>query len=474
LFDLGWWSFPSLYSYITSWPLRLFGVTVFGLRLPSALIGTLAVAVTFAFASKSFGKTVGLASALFLAVSGFHIHFSRLGLNNVWESLFSALLALTLAAAWESRDRFRFVLPGLVLGLMQFFYFGGRVFLLLVPLWILLAASGEARPRQARLTRIGIALWAAGAAVLPLALYYLQHPDGFFEPWRRVSLFWYWWDIQTVMYGDPWWWILGDQLSKAALGFVSTGLTEFYGGPLLTPIAAVLFLLGSVRLLRNRREANVLWLGLWIVGTMATVSLSANPPAAQRYIGAAPAVAVVVALGAEDIVRLVSFARATTYRLRISLIGGLLLVAAAWELRHYFIAPSAAQAFGEFHVGTAARAAEALAGEEEGYAAFFFIVPPMRLAQDDSVRFLAPTLTAQDVPDTEDWQITLEASRESSLFFLPGREDDLAAVRGCLPQGEVSQVEGPGDELLFLRYKVHPDRSVVCGAHAGAADGDGP
>jgi len=218
-----------------------------------------------------------------------------------------------------------------------------------------------------------------------------------------------------------------------------------------------------------------LWLGLWLVGTMATVSLSANPPAAQRYIGAAPAVAVVVALGAEDVVRLVSSTRATSYRFRLSLLGGLLLAAAAWELRHYFIAPSAAEAFGDFHAETATRVAQALAGEEPGHAAFFFVGPGMGLAQEEAVRFLAPTLIGQDVPDTEDWQISLRASTDYSLVFLPEREDDLAAVRECLPQGETSRVVGRGDELLFLRYEVHPDKSVVCGADAaGAADKDGP
>lgn len=474
LFDVGYWSFPALYTFIESLSLRLVGATVFGLRLPSVLIGALGVAATFAFASKCFGRTIGLASAFFLAAFGLHIHFSRLALNNIWESLFSALLALTLAIAWESKDRFRFILTGLVLGLMQYFYVGGRVFLILVPLWILLAASGEGRLRRARLERIGVVLWAAAVVVLPLALFYLRHPAEFMLPWKRVSLFWYWWDIQTITYGDPWWWVVWDQLIKAPLGFVGARLTGFYTGPLLTPLAVVLFVVGLAHLVRHRRDASVLWLGLWLIGTMVTVSLSSSPPAGQRYIGAAPAVAVLVALGAEAVVRRASSTRPMAQRFRVALLAGLLVTAAAWELHHYYINPSTLQDFNDLHIGEAARAAQALAEEEHGHAAFFFVLPGFHLAQDESIRFLAPTLTAHDVPDSDDWQITLDPSHEYSLFFLPGREDDLAAVQACQGGGEVSRVTEQDGDLLFVLYRVQPRRSATCSAYStGAVSGDG-
>jgi hypothetical protein len=225
----------------------------------------------------------------------------------------------------------------------------------------------------------------------------------------------------------------------------------------------VFFLAGSVHFAYS---PDILWIGLYRERWRRSASTILGGAAVRRRRLAVAVVALCRRPSA-------GLFRSSNDVLLLSLLSGLLLVAAAWELRHYFIAPSAAQTFSDLHVGTAARAAEALDEEEEGHAAFFFIVPGMRLTQDESVRFLAPTLTAQDVPDTDDWQVTFDASREYSLFFLPGREDDLAAIRGCLPQGEISQVEGWGGELLFQRYRVHPDQSVVCGAHAaGTADGD--
>ena len=462
LFDVGWWSFPSMHSWIQSSFLRVLGQTVIGLRFSSALIGTVTVAITYVYAARSFGRTVGLLSAAFLAASAFHIHFSRLGLNNIWESLFAVALAGGLSLAWATKDLRRFILVGVFLGLTQFFYVGGRMFVLLVPLWLMIARPNDDRPRATRLTWVGTTLWVAAVVVLPLAMFYARHPDQFLLPWRRVSLFWYWWDVQTVQYGDPGWWVVADQLIKAPLGFVLFGLTEFFSGPLLTPVAAALFLLGSTHVLRHLRNPDLLWLGLWLGGTIASVALSANPPAAQRYVGSAPAVAVLVAFGANRLVQWLGLNKTGKGHLRRLFLTGAMLMAVGWEIRHYFIKPAAAEAFGDFGAETAYRVAQDFETEAPFPRVFFFVGPGFSLARHESLAFLVSGLSATEVDDGPVWRIELDEPGEYSLIFLPDRADDLTVVRACLPEGTLRQVGGRSDRLLFSRYDIRIDHPAVC------------
>ena len=280
LFNVAWWSFPSLYAFVQSLPLHLFGPSVFGLRLTSVVVGTATVAATYIYARDAFDRRIALLAAGFLAGFGFHVHFSRLGLNNVWDSLFAVVLAAALTRAWRSGVARSFLVPGMVLGLAQYFYLGSRILLVLLAVWILLASPAHASRTPRRWARVGYALAGALIAVLPLGLFYLRHPEEFLAPWSRVSLFWYWWDVQTIRYGDPGWWVVGEQAIKSVLGFISARLTEFYDGqPMLTAPAALLFVVGVIVALRRRREAFVLFLAC---GSQARSSWLRSAPTRRR------------------------------------------------------------------------------------------------------------------------------------------------------------------------------------------------
>lgn len=83
-----------IHIYITAPFVKLFGLSDFTARLPSAIIGILSVAIIF-FLGRILFKSdlVGLFSALFLAVSPYHLHFSR-GLWEVNFALFFFMVGL--------------------------------------------------------------------------------------------------------------------------------------------------------------------------------------------------------------------------------------------------------------------------------------------------------------------------------------------------------------------------------------------
>lgn len=83
---------PGLYIYLTVPSVAIFGLNEFSIRLPSAILGIIAVFLVFRVSEKLFkNSNIALASALSLAVLPWHIHFSR----GAWE----ANLALTLQIA---------------------------------------------------------------------------------------------------------------------------------------------------------------------------------------------------------------------------------------------------------------------------------------------------------------------------------------------------------------------------------------
>ena len=67
-----------LYTYITIPSIAVFGLNEFGVRLPSAVFGTLAVLFTYLMTEKLFrNRRLALLSALLLAISPWHIALSR-------------------------------------------------------------------------------------------------------------------------------------------------------------------------------------------------------------------------------------------------------------------------------------------------------------------------------------------------------------------------------------------------------------
>jgi hypothetical protein len=73
---------------------KLAGTSVAALRLPSALFGVLSIPVVYRLGQLTYGRTVGLIAAGFLALHGFHIHTS------MWVRMFVPECFLGLVATW--------------------------------------------------------------------------------------------------------------------------------------------------------------------------------------------------------------------------------------------------------------------------------------------------------------------------------------------------------------------------------------
>ena len=120
-------SFPFIFSYGQMWGVELFGRSFLGLRAFSAVLGALTVPALYLLARALYDRPTAWAAALILATFPPHVHYSRLGLNNIADPFFGTLALACLARGLRSGRRREYALAGVLLGLTQYFYDGGRV-----------------------------------------------------------------------------------------------------------------------------------------------------------------------------------------------------------------------------------------------------------------------------------------------------------------------------------------------------------
>lgn len=125
-----------VHIYLTAIVVKIFGLTDFNVRSSSALIGTLSIIAIFFLARELFkSDLVGLFSALFLAVSPYHIHFSR----GLWENNFALFFLIAGLASFNigiRKNNFLIPTSFLLFGLSFFSYHSAKI---VVPIVVLFA-----------------------------------------------------------------------------------------------------------------------------------------------------------------------------------------------------------------------------------------------------------------------------------------------------------------------------------------------
>ena len=98
-----------------------------GLRLPWALVGTATVLVTFFLVKQLKNRQLAFVAAFLVATYHYHIHFSRLGSNQIADPFFMALSLLFLYRALDKHRWLDWALAGGITGLAFYFYAGARL-----------------------------------------------------------------------------------------------------------------------------------------------------------------------------------------------------------------------------------------------------------------------------------------------------------------------------------------------------------
>ena len=323
------------------------------LRLVSALVGVLTVAVLYGFASRFYSDgLMGVLSAAFLAASYWHVHFSRYGIRAVLAPLWATLAVWAWwVAVGEPTDGDRepgsragvgaAMACGAFLAAAVYSHPSGRllpIVLVAHAAYRTVATSGAAARRT--WTSVAVAGLVALALFVPLGLYFADHPVQFTGHPSDVSLTAV---AERQHDGSLPRALLANGAAVAGMFFVSGDPSTFHnlpGLPVFDPLSALAAVVGFGVLLaalasRNlqRRDRAVL-LAAWLVILLLPTLLSDRPPNYSRAIAALPAVVMLPALGLRWTLDQVTGLSAAGRRTVVAVVIG---VAALWTAWHYFV-----------------------------------------------------------------------------------------------------------------------------------------
>ena len=386
-----------LYTYLQAGLASLFGLSVYTLRLTSALAGIAAIPASYVLLRcllQRHARRIAALTSLALAISFWHLHFSHYGIRVI---LMPVLFSGVCGFFWLGARRLQawpYVIGGLLTGLSVWAHPTGRLIplvLIAYTLWLLwqhpetgkytvsmrhwIGGGRETTPLQEGRSPAGpegagrtrrvyppLGLLLAGSAALlvflPLGLEFYRHPDFFLGHAGLVSVF-----APRVSQGSPLLALLrnaGAVLGMFSIRGDSAWIHNLMGRPIFDPLLSIPFWLGLVlwivRLLRRDdpdRDSLAL-LMLWSLVMLLPTVFSDDAPNFSRSLPALPAVFVAVGLGLSAIADLLARAPMPAKAARaagVAVIGLIVIGSLVLAARDYFVRfPKAPEAYYAYDV----------------------------------------------------------------------------------------------------------------------------
>jgi 4-amino-4-deoxy-L-arabinose transferase-like glycosyltransferase len=476
-FITGWYDMPTMHFFIVSIFLRFFPIgSVAALRLPYMLLALLSVLWTYLLVRDLWGnRWLAVLAAFALATAHYHIHFSRLGSAQIVDTFFVTLVLWLYIRAERSGSLLTYALCGLALGFSNFFYYGARIIGIILAMFVLYrAVSGLVSAIRARrltdesratalrsvagLIVMGIT---AGLVVAPLGLFWINHPATLTSRANAVGIYPSgWMDLALATTGMTEWQLIGEQIRKSLSAFNFTPDPTFWyypQRPLLDAVSGVLFVFGlaySVAKLRQRPYwLLVAWFFLSV--TFGWI-MTENPPSSMRMLVVTPAVAILVALGLQQVFRLVRHTAGAVAWLALPLV---LFAIAFLNLNFYFREYTPDNEYGFVLSQVSTPLARTLQQRTDDYKAYVFNAGAsyMVLWNGNGVfNYMLYGKEGVDVTEPLTGPPTFVDPARSAVFvFMNPQSSDIQYVQQAYPQGRLQIMTAPSGRYPFAVYEVN-------------------
>ncbi len=462
IFGSSWQGNPALPYFLLALPLELFGPTAVSVRLLSPLVGALTVVATFWLGQMVWGRQVGLAAALLLLGSHWHLHYSRLGLTVIWEPLW-ALLAVTLvSAAWQKQqDGKAWLLAGTAVGLSMNFMRHP----LLLPLLLLLALALAALTARPALRAQGRNLAAALLLALVIALPQLLHQRSLpLSTWRQDSILnpqTNWLAQEAARTGQTETAVMQQQLWQGMLALNAprdNSLSYRAQSSLLGFGAALLLALGVLTAVLSLPDARALLLLLWLgAGLLGEAALLPNPPQSDRLLLLTPTLALLGGLGLAKWLAILHKANVFNGRWATMLLIAIATLFTAGEIGYYYGRYPSENSFADRNTEIAHRIADYLNTLDGSWSVYFY-GPPSMYVDFPTIPFLARSFQKGqnlfDVVPTEQAFLPVANTTNVALLFLPERAAEATALQTMYPGGQWRVFSGRFADPLFYSLEI--------------------
>ncbi|MFZ0545436.1 MAG: hypothetical protein WAM60_08355 [Candidatus Promineifilaceae bacterium] len=324
-----------LHIYLMALSIWILGPTPFAIRIVPAVAGVAAVFMTYLAAGILLGRGqrtgegdqyrawLPLFAAFIMAVFYPAITFSRFGMRAMlFVPISTAVVYFFWCGVREVDQKLRddtstpftyfnvqlgtftprwFIAAGFFLGLGLYSYAAARMFPFLFVAFVILWFWRDRQALRHQWGNMAVMVLAAFLVALPMLLYFLRYPYFLIFRSRVVAN-----RGEGTYPGQPWLtWL--HNVPKIALSLVWKGdgnlLHNLPGRPFLDPIQSFFSTLGLIHIIRQRLRRHHVFLVLWFIVMATPSTLSGDAPHFGRMIGAAPPLAMLVALGADWLAR---------------------------------------------------------------------------------------------------------------------------------------------------------------------------
>lgn len=320
----------TLYFYIILLSFKLFGVTAFALRFPSAFFGVLNILVFYAL-MRLVNKKYAFAASILFATMRWYFSFARFA----YEATF--LLFLELASVYflfrffQKQKTANAVLFSLFTGLAFNSYTPGRIFFI-APFLLLVSLTVRGLIKKSNALIIAIVIFFI--TVLPLLSYLGTHIDPrlhqqFYLSNPRISL------QQKIKY-------FKDGAVSTALMFINrgdfNGRHNYPGKAAINPLLALFFIIGLFSAMKNFRSISHQFFLLYFFVALVPTLLSYphENPHMLRTFGAIPSVLYFISVGLNLMVSWIVRLPYGRYAAMIAIVY-IIFLSSLLEVKTYFI-----------------------------------------------------------------------------------------------------------------------------------------
>ncbi|PIR72704.1 MAG: hypothetical protein COU42_00010 [Candidatus Nealsonbacteria bacterium CG10_big_fil_rev_8_21_14_0_10_36_24] len=291
-----------LFMWLIAFSFLIFGPSIWAIKIVAAIIGIFTVFGLYLLIKELFFQSlrnrvpfernsvpfIAFFSSFFLAVSFWHVNFSRIGFRAILVPFILVFGFYFLFRGFRQKRVLFLIISGIFFGLGFYTYISYRFVVLLLAITLWLFYKKERQKKKFLLFAVYCLLFTVIIA-LPIGIYFLLNPGDFFGRAGGVSIF----NSEKPFY----------ELGKSII--LHLGMFNLYGDEnwrhnfsgspqLLWPIG-ILFLIGLILSIKNK---NYLLLSWFIIMLLPGFLSFEGIPHALRTIGAIPPVFIFAGLGA--------------------------------------------------------------------------------------------------------------------------------------------------------------------------------
>lgn len=457
IIGVGWYSIPLVNFLLPAVSIKIFGQTVFALRIVSAFCGALTL-IPFYFLAKVIfqNSPFSLISTLLLATSHYYIAFSRLGLVNIQVVFWEVSSFLFILKALLEDNKVFYILAGLFVGLGLYSYLNFRV----VPIIIFFIFLHQIIVSTNRLN-LGIkALYFIISGLIifsPMLFYYHKHPGAFLTQTRTMATYIFS-DEESVQNHIKNFYpnkskpeIIFAQAQKLFNLSSNSGDTSgmySYRGRIFDPLTLILLFIGLGVTLLTLKTLFSFFLIIWFSAILFCFGiLTTDPPFWPRLIGVLPVIFIFVGLGLKIVFEKIgqvkfSIAKILAPVILISAITSILLV----NFYTYFVK---SKEYMPDHVGS--RIASVLNSLGPGYK-IVFLTAPYFYSNFGSILFQAPAIKTSNINEPQGF-IPYKITDKQAFIIHPQYVEKAILLKKLNPEGSLLEIKSFRGQTQFYLFK---------------------